>query len=266
MIFTFCGLLCQKVFAEPENTTIYFHSSETNINNFKSLKIKFDSYLSKHGSYEFQPIKDQAAFENCIKTRNNSLLLLSSWHYNIIYKEHSLIPILVGSRKGKKTQKRILVSRKNAIQRQSTMKKLASASSEYYTQTVLSKMDRVPTLTILTVPKDIDALFAVGIGVCEFALTTEHAFKKLKVLNHALYKSMKIMDSCEESYFLIAAVPKNMTTSLEDLCKLIKEMWKDPEGKKNLHMLGLDNWQNVNSFDRSILEKESANIVLRVKE
>ncbi len=266
MIFVCFGLLCQKTFAETERTTIFFHSSETNINNFKSLKIKFDRYLLKHGAYEFQPIKNRVAFENCIKTRENSLLLLSSWHYSIIYKDHTLIPILVGSRKGKKTQKRILVTRKNVLQRQPTRKNLASASSEHYTRTVLSKMDRVSNLSILTVPKDIDALFAVGFGVCEFALTTEHAFKKLRVLNPLLYKTMKIMDSCEESYLLIIAVPKSMNTILEDLCKVIKEMWKDPEGKKNLHMLGLDNWQSVTSFDRSKLEKESANILLRVKE
>ena len=36
---------------------IYFYSSETNINNFKSLKMEFDRYLSRFGPYELQPFR-----------------------------------------------------------------------------------------------------------------------------------------------------------------------------------------------------------------
>ncbi|QTA87282.1 Uncharacterized protein dnm_033120 [Desulfonema magnum] len=51
----FCVLLfwvTAAVFAGANKTTIYFYSSESNINNFKSLKIEFDSYLSSFGNYE----------------------------------------------------------------------------------------------------------------------------------------------------------------------------------------------------------------------
>ena len=49
------------------NATIYFYSTETNINNFKSLKMEFDRYLSKLGSFEFQPFIAKETFEKHIK-------------------------------------------------------------------------------------------------------------------------------------------------------------------------------------------------------
>jgi len=54
--------LAFAAFAEPDKTTVYFYSSETNINNFKSLKMEFDKYLSRFGTYEFQPFSNREDF------------------------------------------------------------------------------------------------------------------------------------------------------------------------------------------------------------
>jgi len=50
--------------AESDKIVIYFYSSESSINNFKSLKKEFDTYFSAFGPYEFQPVKKQQDFEN----------------------------------------------------------------------------------------------------------------------------------------------------------------------------------------------------------
>ncbi len=89
---------------------IYFYSSETNINNFKSLKMEFDRYLSKFGPYEFQPFSSRDVFEKQVKGKENCLLLLSSWHYRHIHKKYALTPALTGVRNGKKYQRKILVT------------------------------------------------------------------------------------------------------------------------------------------------------------
>ena len=93
---------------------IYFYSSETNINNFKSLKMAFDRYLFRFGPYEFQPFKSRDVFEKHVKGRENCVFILSSWHYRHIHKEYSLIPVLSGVRKGKKYQRKILVADEKA--------------------------------------------------------------------------------------------------------------------------------------------------------
>jgi len=101
-ILLFCAILSSVAWAGSDKITIYFYSSESNINNFKLLKMEFDSYLSGFGSYEFQPFNDRRAFENHVRDRKECMLLLSSWHYSIIHREYSLKPALVGTRNGKK--------------------------------------------------------------------------------------------------------------------------------------------------------------------
>jgi len=46
---------------------IYFYSFETNIINFKSLKMAFGQYLSKFGPYEFQPFSSRDVFDKQVK-------------------------------------------------------------------------------------------------------------------------------------------------------------------------------------------------------
>ena len=62
-----------------EKIMIFFYSSETNINNYKSLKFGFDNYLTQYGAYEFQPFDDRQLFDNHIKNSDKCILLLSSW-------------------------------------------------------------------------------------------------------------------------------------------------------------------------------------------
>lgn len=260
LIFAFFVSFTPNALPETKKITIYFHSSETNINNFKSLKINFDRYLSKYGRYEFQPIKDRTAFENRIHPGSRDILILSSWHYQMLHKKYGLIPVLVGTYKGKSTQKRILVTKKNIIRKPQPGSTVASASSETYTRTVLSGMAAKSGIKVLTVPKDIDALFAVGFGVCEFALTTEQAFKQLRDVSPEVYESLKISNHYEDSLLLIVA----MATNENSVCNVIRQMRDTSEGKKNLRMLGLDNWQNITSLDRAMLEQEKEKTVSRV--
>ena len=238
---------------------IYFYSSETNINNFKSLKMEFDKYLSKSGPYEFQPFSNKDAFEKHIKDKKKCLLLLSSWHYSNIHKEYSLNPALVGMQNGKKYQKRILVARgKSANINSVKTGRIASASSVKHTCGVLMGMlkekNAVDRIKILTVPKDIDALMSVGFGMSIFALTTRNSLNKLNMVNSILYKKMKILSESKEALLLILAVPKTFSKDAEKMVNIIKNMPDNPDGKKKIRMLGLDGWQKLDSSDRLKLE------------
>lgn len=247
------------VFAESD-TTIYFYSSETNINNFKSLKIEFDTYLAQFGSYKFQPFSDRETFERYIKDRKNCLLLLSSWHYANIYQEYELKPVLVGTRDGQIYQKSVLVSRGN-VQELSTVKtgNIASASSIQHTRSILNEIfgnpDTIEQLKILTVPKDIDALMSLGFGMAKSALTTDHSLEKLEMMNPALSKKIHVLAESKESLLLILAVSAARGERVQQLMKVIQDMPVSQEGKKNIRMLGLDNWQPLELSDLLKLEK-----------
>ncbi|MDY6863407.1 MAG: hypothetical protein SV062_10535 [Thermodesulfobacteriota bacterium] len=246
-------------FAGADKITIYFYSSETNINNFKSLKMEFDIYLAKFGHYELQPFSDREAFEEHIRDKKKCLLLLSSWHYSSIYKRYCLNPVLVGMRNGKKYQKRILVTRdKSANLEIGEVGQIASASSVQHTFSVLNGMlkgkNAADKVRILTVPKDIDALMSVGFGISKSALTTRNSLNKLELVNPILYKKMEILAEGKQALLLILAVPKNFTKDAEKMVDIIKNMSANPDGKRKIQMLGLDGWQKLDPADRSTLE------------
>jgi len=237
---------------------IYFYSSETNINNFKSLKMEFDRYLSRFGPYEFQPFSARDVFEKHVKGKENCLLLLSSWHYRHIHKEYSLMPALSGVRKGRKYQRKILVADEKAPDIEAAKPGLiASASSLQYTISVLKRMLKKYAehpFRVLTVPKDIDALMTVGFGTAKLAFASKNAFDDLRGVNPRLCRKMKILAEGEESLLLIVALPQSFTTNRKKMVDMIRNMSMDSDGRKRIRMLGLDGWQELNASDRSRLE------------
>jgi len=238
-----------------EKIILCFYSSETNINNFKSLKMEFDNYLSKFGSYEFQPFSDRDAFEKNIREKKGKqLLFLSSWHYNKIYKEYLLKPSLVGMRNGKDYQKRILVTTPKFANLNSVKAgPVASASNIEHTRNELGEMFKdkgsAESVRILPVPKDVDALMSVGFDMARAALITENALNDLKMLDPLLYEKMKILSEGKASLLLILAVPEDSEKNAEDIVKIIKKMPDDPDGKNIIKMLDLDGWKPLNSSD-----------------
>jgi hypothetical protein len=245
----------------PDKIMIYFYSSETNINNFKSLKIGFDKYLAEHGDYEFQPFEDRETFEKHVKDKRRCLLLLSSWHYRNIQREYCLKLALAGMRDGKKYQQRILVSR-GTIPDIDSLKgmRIASASSVQHTKSVLTGMikdkDTLDKARVLMVPKDIDALMSVGFGMSKAALTTRNAFEELKTVNPTLYRKMKILAEGQESFLLLLAVPEGFMERAVETLHVIKNMPMNPDGKKKMKMLGLDDWHELDTSDRLKLEAQ----------
>lgn len=234
--------------AESDKTAVYFYSAEANINNFKSLKIEFDNWLSALGPYEFQPFSDRETFENHIKGKTNCLLLLSSWHYNNISGEYALQPRLAGMRNGSIYQTRVLVCKEKYADMATAKKgRISSASSIPHTQSTLKEMfddeEAAKAAKILIVPKDIDALMSVGFGVCQCALTTKSTLESLGTLNPGLYKSIKIVAEGKASLLLILASPENLSQEAEKLISIIRKMPETPDGERKIRMLGLDNWQ-----------------------
>lgn len=254
----FSGLLYLSG-AGSEKVVIYFYSAETNINNFKSLKMEFDRYLTQFGDYEFQPFSDRNTFEEHVKDKSQGLLLLSSWHYANIYESYALKPILVGIRDGQKFQKRLLVTGSTSTD-QETIKsgQIASASSVPHTQTTLAAMfhEKIDETQykILTVPKDLDALMSVGFGMAKSALITENSFETLKTINPPLFKKLNIVAESEETLLLIIAAPEGFMQEAQELVTILEKMTTDPAGEKNVKMLGLDGWQPLDPSDTSRLE------------
>ncbi len=244
--------------AEANSIKIYFYSSESNINNFKSLKLEFDRYLSTHGPYEFQPFSRRDLFEGQLANGERYLVLLSSWHYRNIAGKYQLKPILLGVLHGKTTQKRVLVA-KNPANLETARLRIASASSVDHTEEVLRHIFQqesgVQRENILTVPKDIDALMSVGFGISRAALITENSLVRFQNINPTLSQKMQLLAESPEAFLLVVAAPQSFTEGSEAAAQLFQAMAEQSEGKKRIQMLGLESWQLVQASDLVKLEK-----------
>ncbi len=247
-----------KVSADNFGVNVCFYSSETNVNNYKSLKIEFDRYFSEKGSYEFHPFADRTVFERDLIKGNNQILILSSWHYRIISEEYGLEPVLIGVQNGKSYQNWIVVTCSQPNELKAVSPILATASSRQHTKSVVKNMDFeekliADSLKILAVPKDIDALTAVGFGMSEFALSTESSFNDFKALNPMLHKRMKVAARGSETLLLIVAKRKEFIQGAEKVIKIVQDMPFSENGRRPIKMIGIDKWKKVGLSDRAML-------------
>jgi hypothetical protein len=244
--------------------TIYFYNPETNINNFASLKIEFDHYLSDYGLFKFQPFSNRETFEKVIAGKNDGVFLLSSWHYQYLAKKLPIESVLVGVSKGKSMHRKILSTKEQYIINIDSLegKVVASSGSEDYTKNILVQMlgegkkDIADSLKILTVPKDIDALMAVVFGMANLALTTEQGLTKLMAINLKQYRKLKHLVASKEVLLPIIARPKQPDERVNLLLTVIEEMGTSLEGRKKLKMLGIDGWKRLSKAERISLEEQ----------
>ncbi len=241
--------------------TVYFYNPETNINNYVLLKGEFDRYLSGYGSFKFQPFSDSITFEKFLMKQRDGVFLLSSWHYRDMLGKVPIEPVFVGFLKGKTTQRKILSAKESITSIDSLKgKSIASAGSEEYTRNILIQMlgkekkDIIDSVKILTVPKDIDALMAVGFGMASSALTAEISFSKLLAINPKQYGMLNQLASMETLLQIVAA-PKQFDENVGLLLSIIQDMVSSIDGKMNLKMISLDGWEKVGNAERLFLEQ-----------
>ncbi len=266
-LWTLAGCLLFLVFCTAyadTKYTIYFYNPETNINNFTSLKIEFDRYLSDYGLFKFQPFSDRKTFEKFIAGKNDGVFLLSSWHYQHLAKKLPIESVLVGVSKGKSMHRKILSTKEQYITNIDSLEGevVASSGSEDYTKNILVQMlgegkkDIADSLKILTVPKDIDALMAVVFGMANLALTTEQGLTKLMSINLKQYRKLKHLVASKEILLPIIAKPKQPDERVNLLLTVIEEMGTSLEGRKKLKMLGIDGWKRLSKAERISLEEQ----------
>ncbi len=245
--------------AQDGSIAIYFYSPETNVNNFSVLKGEFDTLLAEHGGHKFQPFSDRNTFEKQIEAQPRGLFLLSSWHFQQLASKVALDPFLVGVSKDKVTQKHLLFGKAATALADLRGQRVATAGTRDYTLTLLrlmlgdSQADLVNSLNILVVPKDIDALLAVGFGAARGAVATENGADKLAKLNPKQRDVLKELAPGRESLLPILAAPKNMDTAVRQLVQVFATMGQSEQGKLRLQLLGLEAMRELDAGQKAKL-------------
>jgi len=242
-----------KTFVHAETCNqILFYNSETNINNYKQLKIEFDRYFGKIGKYTFQPFDDKNIFENQLKQKRFCMIIVSSWYFNLLQNNISINPILIAHRKGVSTQQIILVKKithGNGIAGGNVATSMSNVYSNALLKKILDNNDDYH-LNVLRVPKDIDALMAVGFGMSMYALSTVHSFHTLSKINSPLYNKLSCIGNKVDAPLMICAVSEQ--TKNNKLRDALLNINKNPQGKNSIKMLGIDGfkeWKLTNRTD-----------------
>jgi len=231
-------MLCIMLFADTHK--IYYYMTDKNIDNFKTLKVKFDSYLSRFGDYEFQAFTNKDLFETYLKNSHN-IVMLTSLHYKQISSDYELDAVFVAQNKKSITDTNVIVG-KNHTQLVGT---ITTAFSDRYTKKLLRKTFGLYSLHILKVPKEIDALMSVGYGMSQFASVSKSSFRLLQKTNNNLTKNMRIYSESDPNYRMLVAVDKKSVQD-KNFIRIFTNMNKSKNGRDILKLLGIDKMVKLN--------------------
>ncbi|PHS58276.1 MAG: hypothetical protein COB17_03375 [Sulfurimonas sp.] len=223
-------LLLTTLFAQ--SVKVCFYTIENNIKNFKSLKFKFDKYLSKYGDYEFQAFSDKSTFEKYINN-NNVILILSSTHYKNIIKTKKFKAKFIALKNNKIKDIEVIIGKKN----RELDGVITSAHSEKYTKNLLKGIDK--KLSILVVPKEIDALMSVGFGMSDFAVVSKGSFINIQEINGFLTKDLRIYNELNSTYRIVIALAIQDFKN-KNISNIFEDMQNSENGQYILYTLGID--------------------------
>ena len=246
-IILYISLVTHLLFAEE--TKIYFYSTDININNFKSLKISCNEYIRDYGSYQFQPFSDKETFEKQLRV-DNSILIISSWHYQKLAKKYNLEALLVAQKKGTITDSKILVGKKNSqMQGFVTSAYDIAYSDELLLQFTKKQNKKMP---VLIVPKEIDALMSISFGMSSFALVSKDSLNFLKKINPSLTKDFQVFYESEPKYRILLA-NNILNQNKQEVITMFTNISKTLKGKKFLEMIDIEKFTKISKKDRTKL-------------
>jgi hypothetical protein len=256
----------------PSRTKIYFYNPEINTARNLVLKNTWDSYLYEMGHYEFQPVDDGKDFEKLVRQEKDAAFIMAEWLYHSLFSSASLenqdIELAFrGIKNGNDTYRKILVANKSTLDFEKVT--IACSGSKARAQEVLKSIypelstQQLENLNVLLVPKDIDALMAVGYGLAEMALTTQVSLSKMALINEHIYKDMIVLKESKPFRRSVLVFKSSNKALKQNLAQALINMTMHPAGQEAMSLLGLDAWKTVDGLSafntESLLNNKNEN-------
>ncbi|MBF0180250.1 MAG: PhnD/SsuA/transferrin family substrate-binding protein [Magnetococcales bacterium] len=245
----------------PAGRILYFNP-EISIDNFLVLEEKFNAFLAEKGKTRFTPASTIATFEKELsgKPDGAQLLLISSWYYKSLRDTTRLRPLLIGTRNGMTSQKKVLVVRKEEKDPGDGIN-IASATSQEFASQLLDEMaarSKTPLpkrFGILRVPKDLDALMSVAFGMADAALAAEHGWRHLRQINPTQFERLRMLAESREIPLPILAVNEARADRDAALADPLRAMNQSEKGETALRLLGLDGFRPPTPAEEQFLNQ-----------
>lgn len=249
-------------------TKIYFYNPEINTASNLVLKNAWDLYLHNFGPYEFQPVDDENSFKQLVYEEQNAAFIMAEWFYSSYLKGKisDLEFVFQGRKHNQDTYRKILISNKRSLDFESIT--IAASGTDARAREILKSIypelseDQLKKLNILLVPKDIDALMAVGYGLAEMALATEVGLYKIEQLNQNLFKDMIVLKESSPLKRSVLIFKSKSILLKTNLARSLVSMPQTIEGQEAMNLLGLDEW-HLSQDDFSALLEGPKNSLLK---
>jgi len=212
-----------------------------------------DSVLTQNRqAFSFQPFSRLEDFDKQLRAERPSLLYVPYWYLERYGKEIGLRPLLQSIRLDKSTYQKQLITniRSNKKIKELENGSLAMTTMGPESRSMLNtlifsehKMD-VDKLSIVEVPKDADAVFAVALGQVDSALVSETNLQRLKQRNPRLTASVRIIADSKPITLPVLCYLEG-AFSEEELEALRKQLQDSTtqKGKSIYKILNIDTWR-----------------------
>lgn len=244
-------LLCSVTFlvAAEKDVKVCVYSPKLTISDFKSLKTKFDDYLSSYGNLTLQPFSSYASFENYLIESKNYLAIMPGWLYSSISSHKPMQTLLIGSRNGVTKENFYLVFNKNKKFSTSEEIHIATALDDSFADSIITRNQKFKKLKqkqFLRVSKDIDALMSLTFGIAgvDIALVSKDVLDFYTERNAAYAKEWSLIPANEfSSAIMILATEKDARKELRDKANTIYNMIESKRGKSLMSLIAIDAWE-----------------------
>lgn len=244
-------LLCSATFgvAEEKPVKICMYSPKLSITDFKSLKTKFDDYLTSRGNLTLQPFSSYASFENYLIKSSNYLAIMPGWLHSAITSRKPMDTLLIGSCNGVKNESFYFVFNKNKKFSSSEEVHIVTALDDRFADSIITRNQKFKKLKqkqFLRVSKDIDALMSLSFGIAavDIVLVSKDVLDFYSERNAAYVKEWSLLPADElSSAIMVLVTEKSAKKDLREKANTILEMNKDKKGKGLMSLIAIDSWE-----------------------
>lgn len=228
---------------------IFFYNPEINASRNLVLKQTWDKYLLEQGQFSFQPVDQEENFKRLLKDEAQAAFIMAKWFYDALNDppKAQLELALQGVKAGKATYRRVLVGPVEHLEIMQA--RIASSGSKQRALQIIAKMypelspSQRQQLKLLTVPKDIDALMALGYGLADLALSSEASLESLARLNETRFRQLRILKESQPLKQSVVVFKNINNEEKQRISRAFLDIATMHSGQQAMSLIGLDDWR-----------------------
>jgi hypothetical protein len=224
---------------------IYFYNPDANLRDMAQLKSQVQEYFQSIDSNSslkaFLRLQDLL---NALKTQPPDFLVASSWVFKSYGANYGFKPLLVGQGTGGKSYYKVLISKKGLPENSSPSLSMVGLGEQNIStlKTLVPELRKYPTINVVEVSKDIDAVFAVSFDQVDMALVHPQNIEAVRKANQTAVAEVKILAKSTPIEYPIFSATSKVNSSVVD--KFVKGLQSSKDGKsiQALNLMGFASW------------------------